>query len=39
MLKAAIGVMERFSLKNNYGNRIIPTQLSQRSGDFFVKDN
>lgn len=28
-----------FSLKNNYGNRIIPTQLSQPSGDFFVKDN
>ena len=28
-----------FLLKNNYGNRIIPTQLSQPSGDFFVKDN
>lgn len=39
MLKAATGVVERFLLKNNYGNRIIPTQLSQPSGDFFVKDN
>ena len=39
MLKEETCVVERFLLKNNYGNRIIPTQLSQPSGDFFFKDN
>lgn len=39
MLKEETCVVERFLLKNNYGNRIIPTQLSQPSGDFLFKEN